>query len=114
MLMLPFIALAQAVPDVEPIAQLLSLSSGWNSMSPIAIGSVLVVLAMSIIKKFVGEDMKWKRLVVALLSSAYAVLLSLTMGLGVLPAIVAALVTGGGAMAIYEAYKGLKKVATGE
>jgi hypothetical protein len=108
-----FSALADlpAVPDGDPLTLLLNLVMNYKTMGPLALGVAGVTVVMQVLKKFVG-DFKYKRLVVTALSVAYAVLLSLVSGLSLLQAAVAALITGGGAVALYEAIKGLTGNAT--
>jgi hypothetical protein len=95
-----------SVPDGDPLSLALNLAMNFKTMGPLALGIAGVTIVMQVLKKFVG-DFKYKRVVVAGLSVGYAVLLSVTSGLSWLQALIAALVTGGGAVAIYEAIKGL-------
>jgi hypothetical protein len=92
------------VPDQDlgaSIGQLLN----YKALGAIGVGMVVIVILMQLLKKVVGE-FKYKRLVVTGLAVVYAVLLALTAGVGIGPAIVAVLFTGGGASSLYEALKG--------
>ena len=96
------------VPDVDPLSHLLTLIQDGKAMGPLALGMGGIVLVMQILKKFVG-DFPYKRVVVTVLAVAYALGLAVTGGATWLEAAVAVFVTGGGAVAIYEAWKGVSK-----
>ena len=60
------------------------------------------------------ETFAWKRLIVALLAVLYSIGLGLmTPGMTPLTVVIAVLITGGGAMALYEAIKGAVKTVSG-
>ena len=101
------------VPPLDPLQVLLELIKNFSSMTPLAIGMSLVILIVSIIKKF-AVDFKYSRLAVTVLSVLYSVLLAQSKGLNWLDSLISALIVGGGAVAIYEAYKGLKNLVLGE
>lgn len=101
-----------SVPEVDPLTAIVELVKNYKGMSPLAIGMALVVLLMQILKMFFKDSFKYKRLAVTILSVIYAGLLALTQGLGIGEMLVTVLLTGGGAVAIYEAIKGLKKLVT--
>lgn len=106
--LMPLYAFAQqALPEVDPAQLIIQLVTNWKSMGPIAIGMAFVVLSGQAIKSFVAEDFKYKRLLVLVLSLAYGALFSVSQGKGVLEALVITFVTGGGAVALYEALKGV-------
>lgn len=113
MVVMPLVALADVpvVPDGDPLTLLLNLIFTWKSAGPLALGMGIVVLATQVVKKLL-PDFQHKRLVVTILSCAYGVVLGVSQGLGWLPTVVAVLVTGGGAVAIYEAFKGASQVVS--
>ena len=100
-----------SVPEGDPLASLIALISNFKAMSPIAIGIGVVTIAVQALKAFVGESFKYKRLSVTVLGVVYGVLVSVSNGMGILEALVLGLLTSGGAVAIYEAIKGLSLVA---
>jgi len=69
----------------------------------------LVIFLTSLVKKF-APKLRWRRVTVSALSVLYAALLYAASGLSVVQAAIAAVITGGGAVSIYEAYKGIKKL----
>lgn len=100
---------ALQVPDQDlgtSIGQLLN----YKALGAIGVGMVVIVILMQLLKNAFG-DFKYKRVVVTGLAVVYAVLLALTAGVGVGPAIVTVLFTGGGASALYDAIKGVTGVA---
>ena len=106
MILFPLFALAlDAVPEMDPLQAGLALFASFKTAGPLGIGMASIVFIMGILKKVFG-DFKLKRLVVTVLACAYGVLLSVTNGLSVWSALLAVLVTGGGAIAIYEGLKG--------
>lgn len=109
---LPVLAFADlpVVPDMDPVASVLALLSNWKSSAPLVLGMGIVSLAVQVLKKFAPE-FKYKRFLVTALSCAYGVILGVSQGMPPLSVILAVLVTGGGAVAIYEAFKGVSKVA---
>lgn len=103
LMVVPVLAFADLViPDGDPFALLLNLFMNYKAMAPLAIGASLVVIVVQLLKKSIG-DFPYKLAVVAVLSVVYSVLMSLAGGVSLVQALVAALITGGGAIAIYEA-----------
>lgn len=94
------------VPDGDALQLLLQLLTQWSSLSPLAIGSILIVIAMQVLKMFAG-DFKFKRLAVVLLGCIYAVIQSRIQGLDIGNAVVLMLISSGGAVALFEAIKPL-------
>lgn len=94
------------VPDSDPLALVLQLIMQWKTMGPLAGGMLVVMILTQVIKKFAPE-FKYKRLLVTALSCVYGVILGVSQGLPVLSVLVAVLVTGGGAVAIYNAFQGV-------
>jgi hypothetical protein len=75
-------------------------------MSPLAIGAAAVVVLTQAIKKF-WPNWPYNRLTVSVLSVIYGIVYALMNGANFLNASVLVLITGGGAVAVYEALKGL-------
>jgi hypothetical protein len=102
------------VPVVDPVTQALSVFTTWKTAGPLAGGIALVVLLTQVVKAFVPETFAWKRLIVVLLAVLYSIGLGLmTPGMTPLTVVIAVLITGGGAMALYESIKGAVKTVTG-
>ena len=103
-----FAAFAEGIvpPDGDPLATLLQMLMNWQALSPLAIGASVIVIVMQVMKKYVG-DFNFKRLLVTLLGVVWGVVTARMNGLGLLEALVAALITSGGAVALYEAVKPL-------
>lgn len=99
------------VPPTDQLGEvLLNLITNYKTMGPIGIGIAAVILLTAAISAFVGEG-AWKRLIVTILSVAYSVMLPLfdqSMTLGAV--LVAVLITAGGAVAIFEAAKGVYRL----
>jgi hypothetical protein len=105
----PVIAFADVpivTPDGDPLQSLLALFMNWKAMGPLAIGSAFIVAAVQALKKLFPE-FPYKRGIVTVLGVAYGVLTAVTQGMGLGAALIAALLTSGGAVAIYEALKPL-------
>lgn len=96
------------VPEVDPIAALVDLIKNWKAITPIGLGIGVVTILVGAIRKF-ASGFKYSRVAVAVLSAVYGILLAVTEGLGWGDGAIFALLTGGGAVAIYEAWKGTKK-----
>jgi hypothetical protein len=96
------------VPEVNPFETLAELISNWGSMSGLAKGMVFVLVTVQIVKQ--ASDFQHKRLVVLLASIMYGIGQLVMAGQSVSASIIAVLVSGGGAMALYEFIKpALKK-----
>lgn len=102
-----FLAWGAEVPEGDAFQSLLALILNWNSLAPLAIGSGLIVILVQAMKQFVGDGFIYKRTLVVFLGVVYSVLLSMQQGLGLVESLVVALITSGGAVAIYEALKPL-------
>lgn len=113
--MFTFSAFGQSfpVPDVDPFPALFELIKNWKTLSPLAIGMTGIVVIIQVIKMFF-TNFKYGRVAVTVLSVAYAVLLKKSEGIGSLDAAISVIIVGGGAVAIYEAWKGLKALVMGE
>jgi len=99
------------IPEVDPLTALLDLIKNWQASTPLAIGMALVVFFVQVLKSFAGS-FKYTRLAVTFFSVAYGVLLAVASGQGWLSAVIATVVVGGGAVAIYEAWKGVANAVT--
>jgi hypothetical protein len=95
------------VPVVDPLLALIELVKNWRAAGPVAAGMTLVTILVQVLKMF--PDFKYNRIAVTVLSVAYAGFFHVAAGLSIVNALVMALITGGGAIAIYEAFKGLSK-----
>jgi hypothetical protein len=99
--LIPLTAFATDVPDADLFGEILKLLNLKN-LGVVGAGLSIIVIAMQVLKKFLG-DFPYKRVVVVVLGVAYGVFQSLAGGLGVVEALVAVLVSAGGAMKIYDA-----------
>lgn len=97
------------IPDVDTFQQAMTILKNWRTMSPVALGVAVVIFFTALLKKNI-PGFKYKRLTVTVLAVAYGILVGAQAGLGWAETAVAALLTGGGAVAIYEAWKGTKAV----
>lgn len=97
------------VPDGDPFTTLVMLIANLKSMGPIAIAMAVITILVQGGKAFLGDDFKYKRVAVTILGVAYGIFVSLNNGLGIVEALVLGLVTSGGAVAIYEAIKGIQQ-----
>lgn len=105
------------IPEGDPIASLVKLITDWKSMSPIALGIALVILLVQISKagwieslfKLFGWShvLEWKRAIVTISGVVYGVLYLINTGSHWLSALAVAVLSSGGAVAIYEAIKPL-------
>lgn len=112
LLFAPFSAFAQgAVPDGDPLQMLLNLVTNFKTLGPLGAGILFVTILTQVLKKYF-PNFEYYRLAVTALAVIYSVLVSLTQGLSFVNALVMALITGGGAVALYEAAKGTGVVKT--
>lgn len=106
-------AFAQGVPEGNPVESLLALIKDYKAMSPFAIGMASIAVIVQLLKaEFFGaffDKFKYKRLLIAALGQAYGILFLLASGSSVVDAFIVGFVSSGGAVALYEAYKGAKK-----
>jgi hypothetical protein len=101
------------IPDGDIGQVIVQLLTNWKSLSPLALGMAAVVISAQIIKAYVGDGFKYKRLLNLFLACLYGIGLAIQSGMGWLPALVSILVTGGGAAALYEALKGVGILKSG-
>ena len=90
------------VPEGDPLAALLDLITNWKALSPIGLGSGIIVVVVQSLRKFLPSS-NIRRAIVVVLGVVWAVLQGLLNGMGALDMIVMVLLTSGGAVLIYEA-----------
>jgi len=105
LMMMATLAFAQSmgVPDANPLQKLGELVLNWENLSSLMKGSLAVLILVQVIKQV--TDFKYKRLLVTLLSIGYGVLQMLIGDANLSQAIIAVLISGGGASALYEVLK---------
>lgn len=92
--------------DIAPL--LLQLATNYKTLGVMGILVILTLLSVQVIKQFVPEDFKWKRLIVLAVSIIYSILAGVMVpGSNVASVIVSVFITGGGAIALFECLKGL-------
>lgn len=101
------------VPNVDPLAQLLLLIRDWQAMGPLALGMGVVILLVQGVKRF-APGFRYSRFAVTVMSVLYGIGMAVTGGSTWLEASIAVLVVGGGAVAVYEAFKGMGKAFLGK
>lgn len=102
------IALAQpTVPEINPLTAIGELIMNWGGMSDLAKGVLFVNIMVQVIKQAV--DFQYKRTLVVVFSVIYGIAQMVMGGESAMGATVAVLVSGGGAMALYEVLKPLLK-----
>lgn len=95
-----------AIPESDTVALISQLVSNYKVLGPLTLGILVVTLLSQGAKALLGESFKYKRLLVLSLSIIYSVLLAVSTGAGLVPAVASVLLTSGGAMSFYEALKG--------
>jgi len=104
------VAMAQATfpePQGDITALLLKLATSYKTLGLFGILSVLIVLSVQAIKKFVSDTWKYKRLLTLFMSIVYSILSGLVVpGANAISVIVTVFVSSGGAIALYEALRG--------
>jgi hypothetical protein len=95
------------VPPINVLEELGKLVLNWNTLPDLMKGSVIVMILVQVVKQ--AKDFKYKRFLVVALSVLYGVGQMVLGGESLSAAIVAVLVSGGGAIALYEALKPLLK-----
>jgi len=106
-------AFAQAggvpLPEVDPLSALIELVKNWQAVGLLGGAMTLIVVVVQVLKKsFI--DAKYSPLIVTVLSVLYSIGHYVAGGMSAVNAVITAVITGGGAVAIYEAYKNIKKV----
>lgn len=114
MVLVPVLVWASGIeiPDGDPLKTLLDLFQNWKALSPVAIGAAIVCALAQGVKSILGDGFKYKRLLVTVLGVLWGVLMTMSSGLTLLQAFVMVITVSGGAVAIYEAIKGLHQAVT--
>jgi hypothetical protein len=100
-------AVEASVPEINPLTALGELVLNYNGLSSMAKGILFVNILVQVVKQ--TSDFQHKRLLVVLFSVVYGVLEYMSAGGNFVSAFVAVLISGGGAMALYEVAKPLLK-----
>ena len=101
----------EIVPLDEAINATVALVKDYKSMGKLGAAIALLNLLIMLLKTqllgawFSKKGPKTKRLLLVVFGQAMGILLAVEGGMGPLSAVIAGLITSGGAMAIYEAYK---------
>ena len=112
-LMFSFAAFGQeaSVPLDQAFKELIALVSNYKAMSPIALSISIVLLLVSVLKTdlvggfFKNQSSLVKRLIITVLGQVAGVLTMVSTGIVWHQAVIVGLISSGGAVAIYEAYK---------
>lgn len=111
--LMPVLAFAQitdvAVVEADPVTALFEIIAQWKTMGVLARSLSIVVFGTYLVQKFVTHG-EWKRLIVTLLGVVNGIMIAVMQGTEWWQAIIIGLVSSGGGVAIYEAFKGLRKV----
>jgi hypothetical protein len=104
----PFLAVAQMpLPsEADAFAQLAALITNFKALGPIGIAAASVSILVALANKFI-PDLELKRLAVLLLSTVYGFIQLVANGKSAVEAGMLALLTYGGAIALYESIKGI-------
>lgn len=98
-----------APAEGDPTLTLIKLVTEWKAMSPVAIGAMVILLLIQLLKSsFFGgffKSLEWKRFFITFLGIAYGVVYLISSGTPWLHALVVGLLSSGGAVAIYQALK---------
>ena len=103
-MIMPILGYAQGLaplPEIDLFAKLAELLMSWGSLGSLAKGSIVILILVQIAKQM--TDFKYKRLLVALFSVAYGVMQMMISEVSLSSAMIAVLISGGGAMVIYSA-----------
>lgn len=93
----------------KPVDLIIFVISNWAAMSLVARGVAIVMLGTTLAVKFFPEN-PYKRVIVTLFGAANGVLIAISEGAPWWKALIVGLVSSGSAVAIFEAFKGIKKV----
>lgn len=112
-LTLSFAAFGQdaSVPLDQAFKELISLVSNYKAMSPIALSVSIVLLLTTLLKTdlvggfFKNQSAMIKRLIITVLGQVAGVLTMISTGIAWHQAVIVGLISSGGAVAVYEAYK---------
>jgi hypothetical protein len=98
------LAEANTVPDVDPLSALLDLVMHWGATAPLVLASTIVTILVQVFKRFF-PTFPYTKFVVVIGGVVYGVIQSLSTGMTFINAVVFALLTSGGSVAIYELFK---------
>lgn len=97
-----------AVPSADIAQVLLNLATNYKTLGVLGVLMLLTLLSVQAIKSFVPDDWKFKRLTVVIVSIVYSLMSGvLVPGSNAASVIITVFLTGGGASALYEAFKGV-------
>lgn len=95
------------IPDGDITALLLKLATEYKTLGLMGILSVATLLTVQVVKAWVEEEWKYKRLLTLAVSIAYSVIAGLIVpGSNAATVIISVFISSGGAVALYEALKG--------
>lgn len=95
------------IPEGDIAKLLIQLATDYKTLGVLGIIIIITLVSVEVIKKFVSDQWKFKRLLVLGVSIVYSLLSGFVVqGSNVLTVIVTVFITSGGAMALYEALKG--------
>ncbi len=96
------------VPNADVAQVLLNLATNYKTLGVLGVLMLLTLLSVQVIKSFVADDWKFKRLTVVVVSIVYSIASGLIVpGSNAASVIITVFLTGGGASALYEALKGV-------
>jgi len=106
LLAVPFYVFAEGivVPDGDPFASIMELFKNWAALSPFAKGAAAIVVFVQLVKKFM-PSWKFTKISVVVGGILMAILQSMSSGMSAFDAMVYALITCGGAVALYQLFK---------
>jgi hypothetical protein len=92
------------VPEGDPLSALLNLVMNWGATAPLVLASTIIMIIVQAFKKFF-PTFQYIKFVVVIGGIAYGTVQSMITGMTFVNSIVFALLTSGGAVAIYELFK---------
>ena len=103
------LAFGQVIPEGDAAKSLLDLLMNYKTLSPLAIGSAIIVISVQILKSNLFDQFfkgfKYKRALITVLGQIYSVVFMVINGQSLMNAVISGLFISGGAVAIYEAIK---------
>ena len=95
------------IPEGDISALILKLATDYKTLGAMGIIVLAVLLSVQLIKKFVNDGWKYKRLLVLGVSIVYSILSGVVLpGSNIITVIVTVFITSGGAIALFEVLKG--------
>lgn len=95
------------IPDGDIANILLNLATQYKTLGLLGILSLATLLTVQVVKKFVPENWKYKRLTTLAVSIIYSIASGLMLpGSNIVSVLITVFLTSGGAVALYEALKG--------